>query len=129
VTHRTRRAQRERARRDRARGGQDADDVLAQDELARDWLGVDGAKGSPGLLRRLAQGVGSGGAPASSVFVEIFAPTHQEANLVKEAQRLVGVPAPAPSDPPFLEPVGPEGTINRYRGRVVIRRTGAVGSS
>ena len=97
--------------------------MLAQDELARDRLAADGPKSSPGLLRRLAQRSASGGAPASSVFVEIFAPTHHEANLVREAQRLVGVPAPAPSDPPFLEPVGSEATADRYRGRVVIRRT------
>ena len=126
MTHRARRAERERARRDRAGRGQDPDDVLAQDELARDRLAA-GPNSSPGLLRRLAQRSASGGAPASSVFVEIFAPTHHEANLVREAQRLVGVPAPAPSDPPFLEPVGSEATVDRYRGRVVIRRTGAAG--
>ena len=125
MTHRATRTERRQAERDRARRGQDTDDVLAQDELARDQLAAHGPDRSPGLLRRLAQRSASGGAPAASVFVEIFAPTHHEANLVREAQRLVGVPAPAPSDPPFLEPVGSEATADRYRGRVVIRRTGA----
>jgi hypothetical protein len=114
------RDQQERAERDQAKREQD-DDVLAHDELARERLAFDAEPGSPGLLRRLAVRSGSGGVQ-SSVFVEIFAPTRYEADLMLEAQRLVGAPAPAPSDPPFLEPVGAEANSDRYRGRVVIRK-------
>ena len=89
MTHRATRAERRQAERDRARRGQDTDDVLAQDELARERL-ASVAMSPPGLLRRLAQRSASGGVPASSVFVEIYAPTHHEANLVREAQRLMG---------------------------------------
>ncbi len=64
---------------------------------------------------------GSSGGSTFSVFEEIFQPSRHEANLLLEAQRLVGQPAPAPSDPPFLEPVGPEDSADRFRGRVVIR--------
>lgn len=124
MAKRATRAERARAKRERARREHDVDDVLARDELARERLAFGESQGSPSLLRRLARRSAPGGALASSVFVEIFAPTHHEANLVMEAQRLVGAPAPTPSDPPLLEPVGAE--ADRYRGRVVIRRSGPV---
>jgi hypothetical protein len=74
------------------------------------------------MIRRIAPRTAAGG--SFSVFEEIFAPTRHDANLLLEAQRLVGQPAPAPSDPPFLEPLGPEGSTDRFRGRVVIRPPG-----
>jgi hypothetical protein len=117
VARRTKRARRQ-ARRE-PEPEQDPDDVLAHDDLAREQLALAEPNGSPGLLRRMATH-SSGGHPFS-VFEEIYAPTRHEANLLMEAQRLVGAPAPAPSDPPFLEPVGPEAAADRFRGRVVIR--------
>jgi hypothetical protein len=73
--------------------------VLAHDELARERLAFDEPPRPPRLLRRLTPRAASGGAPFS-VFEEIFAPTRHEANLLREAQDLVGAPAPAPTDPP-----------------------------
>jgi hypothetical protein len=119
VVRRAKRARRQ-ARREHSEPGQDPDDVLAHDDLAREQLALAEPNGSPGLLRRMATH-SSGGHPFS-VFEEIYAPTRHEANLLMEVQRLVGAPAPAPGDPPFLEPVGPEATADRFRGRVVIRK-------
>jgi hypothetical protein len=115
------------AKRDkRARRAADPDqDVLAHDELAREHLALDEPDRPLGLIRRMAAG-STGGGTFFSVFEEIYAPARHEANLVLEAQRLVGAPAPAPSDPPFLAPVGRDGAGDKFRGRVVIRKPAPV---
>jgi predicted enzyme related to lactoylglutathione lyase len=112
--------ERERSRREPDPDAPDPDapdpDVLAHDVLAREHLALGERQRPAGVIRWLTEGSRSAGTPFS-VFEEIFAPTRHEANLLLEAQRLVGAPAPAPSDPPFLEPVGAEVNSDRYRGR------------
>ena len=71
-------------------------------------------------FRRLMLGTGSAGT-SFSVFEEIFAPTRHQARIEIEAQTRAVKPAPAPTDPPELEPPGP-GATRRFEGRVVIRR-------
>jgi hypothetical protein len=100
------------------------EDVLAHDDLAREYLALGQPERPLGLIRRMAAG-STGGGTFFSVFEEIYAPTRHEANLAIEAQRLVGAPAPAPTDPPALEPVGRDGELGKFRGRVVIRKAPA----
>lgn len=57
---------------------------------------------------------------------EIFHPSAAKARDERERQKLVGQPAPAPGDPPLLDPPGPssDGPDRRFTGKVVIRRAG-----
>jgi len=98
-------------------GTEDPDRPITRDE--------DGKTPSAGFFRRFRQLVqGSGSAGTSfSVFEEIFAPTRHQARVEIQAQQRAVKPAPAPTDPPDLEPPGPGGkAADRYQGRVVIRR-------
>jgi hypothetical protein len=72
------------------------------------------------LFRQLVLRSGSAGT-SFSAFEEIFAPTRHQARIEIQAQSRLVKPAPAPTDPPELEPPGP-GTNDRFQGRVVVHR-------
>jgi hypothetical protein len=73
-----------------------------------------------GVMRRLA--AGSGGMSAIFGGVEQFyAPNAHRARQDWEEQKLVGAPAPAPTDPPDLRPSTGVAPGDRFRGSIVVR--------
>ncbi len=76
-------------------------------------------------MRRLSGGT-RGMAGAFSALEQFYAPANARARQEIEEQRHIGRPAPAPTDPPDLDPVpdapagGPPPV--RFRGRITVRR-------
>jgi hypothetical protein len=71
---------------------------------------------------------GSGGDREGGVMVfgaleEIFFPSAAKAREERDNQKLIGETAPAPADPPRLDPPGliTDGPSKRFTGKVVIR--------
>jgi hypothetical protein len=60
---------------------------------------------------------------AFGAFEEIFLPSAAKARDELDNQKLVGEAAPAPTDPPRLDPPGliTDGPSKRFTGKVVIR--------
>jgi hypothetical protein len=60
---------------------------------------------------------------AFGAFEEIFLPSASKARDELDNQKLVGEAAPAPTDPPRLDPPGliTDGPSKRFTGKVVIR--------
>jgi hypothetical protein len=104
-------------------GAQTHDGVVAEDGAASgsEW-GEDGPPRS-GVFRWLRNHSGSA-TPSVFLVEELFAPSRHQARMEIEAQRRVSRPAPAPTDPPNLEPPGSPGSNDRFRGRIVIRSRG-----
>ena len=86
-----------------------------QDEQVQDEQVLSG-----GVFRRLAASAGSVGT-SFSVFEEIYGPTKHEARIEVEAQRRIGKPAPAPADPPDLQPADGDPAGSRFSSRIVIQ--------
>jgi hypothetical protein len=77
-----------------------------------------------GAFRRWGAGKGRV-AVSFSVFEELYGPTRHQARIEVEAQRRVGRPAPAPTDPPELPgggPAAPGRPRGRFSGTVVVPR-------
>lgn len=76
------------------------------------------------LMRRLSAGTG-GMAGVFSVVEQLYGPAHLQARQALEEQRRAGKPVPAPTDPPDLRPAPGTDPANRFRGTIVIRRSGS----